>query len=377
MFTLEESTRIAASEPQWAAAKRKEAAIAFLSQPSPSEREEAWRYTLIDNFDINKSISSKSSIISHSPFVIKMEDALKQNKEVLDTIFREKKLNCDKFDFLNAAFWTSGYLVYIPENTNAGFIEIILQSGISRNFIIMGANSSAEILEHIAGGNGLNSNFTEVHAPKDAKLTVHSLHDVADDVNEFSYKRAYIGRNSTVNWNIGQFGGSLNRIKVENFFVGQGAHSQTVGVFSGAGKQHMDLSTNAFHSVPNTSNNIIIKGALKDSASEVYRGMIKIEKGAPSTSSYLSDHAIMLGENAVCNSIPSLMIDNSDVQCSHSASAGQVDEEKMLYMMSRGLSREQAETMIVEGFYVPIINAIPSHAVREKMMDMIRKRILS
>src|SRR3989338_215002 len=377
MFTLEESARIGESEPRWAAAARKESADSFLARALPSEREESWRYTMIDNFNINKFTSSRASVKSQSRFVMAMEDALKQKKELLDTFMKEKNPGLDKFDYLNSAFWTSGYFVHIPENTDASLIEITLQSGISRNFIIMEANSSAEILEHITGGSGLNSNFTEVHAPKDAKVTVHSLHDAADDVSEFSYKRAYIGRNSSVNWNVGQFGGSLNRIKVDNFFVGEGAHSRTVGVFSGAGKQHMDLSTNAFHSVPNTSSNIIVKGAPKGSASEAYRGVIKIEKTAPGTSSYLSDHAIMLGENAVANSIPSLMIDNSEVQCSHSASAGQVDEEKMIYMMSRGLSREQAETMIVEGFYVPVINAIPSIAVREKMTDMIRKRMLS
>ena len=376
MFTLVESARIAASEPQWAALSRKEAAKAFLSCVAPSEREEAWRYTAIDGFDFAGLRSSKAAIKFSSPFVARMEDVIKEKQKMLGAMLSGSKAVPDKLDFLNRSFWTSGYLVVVPDNINAGTIEIGIESGITRNAIMMGANSSAEIIEHVAGGRGLNSNFTEVHAPADAKVTVYSVHDVADAVSEFSYKRAYIGRNSAVNWNVGQFGGLLSRIKVDNFFLGEGAHSNTVCVFSGTGKQHMDLSTNAFHSVPNTSNNIIVRGALKDGASEVYRGMIKIEKTAPGTSSYLSDHAIMLGENAVANSIPSLMIDNSEVQCSHSASTGQVDEEKMLYLMSRGLSKEQSEAMIVEGFYAPIINAIPSPAIREKMMGMIRKRLL-
>jgi len=119
-----------------------------------------------------------------------------------------------------------------------------------------------------------------------------------------------------------------------------------------------------------------IKGALKDSASHVYRGLIKIEKAAKNTSSYLSDHALALSKNASANSIPSLMIDNNDVKCGHSASVGNVDEEKLLYIMSRGLDRKSAENLIVEGFFSHMIASVPSEKMRSEFSRIVRERIL-
>lgn len=360
-------------EAEWLVEARKSALEKF-QESRLSEKEEPWRYTHIDGFDFTGRLSSSGSLSFKGKFVTSLKDALKS--ELIKNMLAQPKPGSDKIDFFNEAFWTDGYYVNVPDNTDAGVIEISIASGITRNIVILGRNSTAELVENIHSGSGLNANSLEIRSGENSKANVYSFHNVSDDVEDFSYKRAFIGKNSSLNWNIGQFGGKLSRIKVDNHFAAEGANSAVIALFAGSGNQHLDLSTNAFHTVPNTSNIITVKGALKDNASQVYRGMIKIEKTAPQTSSRLSDHAILLSENAVANSIPSLKIDNNDVRCSHSASVGQVDEEKMLYLMSRGLPRKHAESLIVEGFYSPILNAIPSERVRQQMIETIRKKML-
>ncbi len=133
--------------------------------------------------------------------------------------------------------------------------------------------------------------------------------------------------------------------------------------------------TNAFHRVPNTSNNIFVKGVLKDASSSIYRGLIKIDKVAQQTNSYLSEHSLMIGKEALANSIPSLEIDANDVKASHGSTTGKVDEEQIYYLMSRGLTEKQAERLIIEGFFIPIIEKIPLESVRERITEAVEKKM--
>jgi Fe-S cluster assembly protein SufD len=352
--------------------ERKENMKLFLEKEMPKESEESWRYTYINNFDINKFSSSEAIINMKGNHISELKDSL-ENEEVKKILGRKKE-DADKFDLLNETFWTNGYVVNVPDNTDAGIIEVEIHSGITRNIIIIGKNSKAEVIEHIKDGSGLNSNFLEVHTKQNSKVKITSIHNVSSEVNEFSYKRAFPGKDSEVLWVVGQFGGLLSRIKVDNHFMEEGASSLVTGLFAGSDEQHLDLTTNAFHKAANTTNNIFVKGALRGKSSQVYRGLIHINKNASQTVSNLTDHAIMLSEDATANSIPSLKIDNDDVKCTHSASVGQVDEDKIIYLMSRGLSHKDAESLIVEGFYMPLINSLP--AEKEKFMEIIKKKVL-
>ncbi|MBI5354980.1 MAG: SufD family Fe-S cluster assembly protein, partial [Candidatus Aenigmarchaeota archaeon] len=137
----------------------------------------------------------------------------------------------------------------------------------------------------------------------------------------------------------------------------------------------INVMTNAHHRVPNTSNNINVRGVLKDTSSSIYRGLIKIEKNAQQTNSYLSEHSLMIGKNALANSIPSLEIDANDVKASHGSTTGKIDEEQIFYLMSRGLSRRESERLIIEGFFIPIIEKIPLQEVRERIAAAVTRKM--
>ena len=117
----------------------------------------------------------------------------------------------------------------------------------------------------------------------------------------------------------------------------------------------------------------MVDGILKEESSSVYRGLILIAKEGQKTNSYLANHILKLGDKTLANSIPGLKIDANDVKASHGATVGQVNEEHMFYLMARGLSRKEAENLIVEGFFEPIIQKIPNEEIREKIRAVVNR----
>ena len=165
---------------------------------------------------------------------------------------------------------------------------------------------------------------------------------------------------------VGKFGGKINRLRVDTLFNGPGGNATNLGVMIGKNRQHLDCTTNAYHNVPNTTNDIVANAIMMDNSSSIYRGLIKIAKEAQGTNSFLSNNVLKLSEKAVANSIPALEIDANEVKASHGATIGQIDEEQLFYLRSRGLSQIDAERLIVEGFFEPIIHKITDEKVQEK-----------
>ena len=141
--------------------------------------------------------------------------------------------------------------------------------------------------------------------------------------------------------------------------------------FRGHERQHVDFTINAHHNVPHTYNNVLAKGTVTDKATSVFRGLIKIEKAAQQTDSYLADHTLLLSNDALANSIPSLQIEANDVKASHGATVGQIDEEQLFYLASRGLDRSEAEQLIVSGFFEPLTAKIQDKEFQEKFRQAV------
>ena len=169
-----------------------------------------------------------------------------------------------------------------------------------------------------------------------------------------------------IKWAWGSFGGRINRLHIDTHFNGQGSSSENLGIIIGRKKQHLDCTTNAYHNVANTTNDMMINGIMMDNSSSIYRGLIKIRKEAQGTNSYLSNHMLKLSEKALANSIPALEIDANEVKASHGATVGQIDEEQIFYLRSRGLSLEESERLIAEGFFEPIIHKMENAGIQEK-----------
>jgi Fe-S cluster assembly protein SufD len=140
-------------------------------------------------------------------------------------------------------------------------------------------------------------------------------------------------------------------------------------------RQHFDLHTLQKHLAEQTTSDLFIKSALKDRARSVYQGMIQVAPGAQRTDAYQANRNLLLSETARADSIPGLEILANDVRCTHGATVGTVDPEQMYYLMTRGLPRNDAQRLVVEGFFAPVLDRIPLESVREQLRGVIQAKI--
>lgn len=375
----------------FASDKKKEALVIFKNMQMPKERDEEWRYTAIeklklDNFEPFESKGTinvthlSEDLIEKGVILIDINTALEKYEIARQCFFKSAKAENDKFVALNAAYFDNGIFLYIPKNVEINEpIKVNFNlhgNSILHNIIVVEANSSVDFIEEYSNKENneqLNVCVTKVFTDNDSRINFYHINNWSKDVYNFTNIIGTVERNAAINWVSGCFGGKLNKLRIDTIFAGQGSQCSNLGVFLGRDKEHIDFTTNMYHNVENTTNDVLVDGILKDESSSVYRGLIKIEKKAQKTNSYLANHILKLGDKTLANSIPSLKIDANDVKASHGATVGQINKEHLFYLMARGLSRKEAEEMIVEGFFEPIIQKIPMEELREKIREMVRK----
>ena len=391
-LVTKKSMEINHTQSTFATQRKKEALGIFKSISMPNEKDENWRYTQIEKLKLEnfEPFESKGKIlfalsedlIEKGIILTDVNTALEKYQIACDYYFRNTKIDKDKFVALNAAYFDNGIFLYVPKNieikepikVNFNFDG---KCSILHNIIVVESNSKIDFIEEYSNQETeeeqLNVCVTEVFANSDSKINVYHINNWTKNVYNFTNIVGTLDRNADVNWISGCFGGKLNRLRIDTIFNGQGSQCNNLGVFLGKGKEHIDFTTNAYHKTENTTNDILVDGILKDESTSVYRGLIRIERAAQKTNSYLANHILKIGEKTLANSIPSLKIDANDVKASHGATVGQINEEHLFYLMARGLSRAEAEKMIVEGFFEPVIQKIPLEELREKIRGMVRK----
>ncbi len=371
--------------------KKKLALDTFKSIQMPKEKDEDWRYTQIEKlklenfepFESNGRISAALSedLAEKGVILTDVNTALEKHQIARDYCFRNIKIGKDKFVALNAAYFGNGVFLYVPKNIEIGEpIKINFnfdgKCSILHNIVVVESNSKLDFIEEYSNKEleeeQLNACITEVFANQDSKINFYHVDNWTKNVYNFTNIAGNLERNASINWISGCFGGKLNKLRIDTNFNGQGSQCSNLGIFLGKGREHIDFTTNMYHNAENTTNDVLVDGILKDESSSVYRGLIKIEKQAQKTNSYLANHILKMGDKTLANSIPSLKIDANDVKASHGATVGQIDEEHLFYLMARGLSRAEAERLIVEGFFEPVIQKIPLEELRERIRGMVR-----
>ena len=376
------------------AKSRKEDALeAFNSIPMPNEKGEDWRYTEIEKLKLENFAPFESAVKisatelsenlkNHGVILTDINSALEKYPAALNYFFKSCKPDKDKFAALTAAHFSSGIFLYVPKNvelTEPIRVNFDMEgtNSILHNLVVAESNTQLDFIEQYTNketaGEQLNVCVTEVFANTNSKINFYHINNWTNNVYNLTNIIGTADRNAAINWISGCFGGKLNRIRIDTNFNGQGSNCSNIGIFLGKGKEHIDFTTNAYHNAENTTNDILVDGILKDESSSVYRGLIKISKEGQKTNSYLANHILKLGDKTLANSIPSLKIDANDVKASHGVTVGQIDEEHLFYLMTRGLSRAEAEKLIVEGFFEPVIQKIPSEELKEKIRELVRK----
>jgi Fe-S cluster assembly protein SufD len=292
-----------------------------------------------------------------------------------------------KFAALAGALAQNGVLVYIPRGVivDKPLHSIVWGAGIDMAYIdhlLVWVDEGASLTyvhesasETEAAGQTLHAGVVEILVGDNANLRFVELQSWGDHVWNFSHERAKVGRDANLDWIFGAIGSHLTKNFSELDLVGQGATGRMSGFYFTDGDQHLDHDTQQNHLAPNTTSDLLFKGALRDSSRSVWQGMIYVAPGAQKTDGYQANRNIVLSPHARADSIPGLEIMADDVRCTHGATVGKIDADQVFYLRSRGIPYREAERLIVEGFFDPIMQRIPFEGVRTRFQDAIMEKM--
>jgi len=303
----------------------------------------------------------------------------------------------DYLTALSTALFSAGTVVYVPEGTVADEVTIRtrMNSRALFNYTLVVAedNASVTILERQSTGSGAQgasdasggaasvdgeryySGVVEATAGENASVQYGTLQDLSEETYNYQVKRGHAGRYGTVNWVEGNLGSRLTKTSVETRLVGESSESKIVGAFFGHGDQHFDLASRVWHEAEHTTADLVTRGVLDDSARSVYEGVQNVGREAWDTNSYQRENTLMLSDDSEADASPKLIINNHDTEASHSATVGQVDEEDLFYMTSRSVPPQQATDMLVEGFFVPVLEEVEVEELREDLQRRVAERL--
>jgi len=315
--------------------------------------------TNIHKINLPDELKSKGLVISS------ISDAIENNSELVKKALEASKSEEDRFTALNNAAFNSGIFIHIPRNLIVDkpihFLTCLSEDGhstISRNIIFADESSKATIVQELYSPNIQTQQayleLMNTSLGANAQLDVTTLQMIDQHAVSFSTRRTDLAQDAKVNWYSGLFGSMLSRYKIEYFLNGTGASSNDSEVIFGNNEQSFDIQTNVNHESPSTEGRVVEKSILRNKSKSLFKGMIRIQKNAAKSNSFLSGRSILLDKDAKSDAIPGLEIFTNDVKATHSASVAQIDEEQIFYLKTRCLTKEEAERTIVEGFLEPL-----------------------
>jgi Fe-S cluster assembly protein SufD len=285
---------------------------------------------------------------------------------------------------LSTALFTTGTVVYVPEGVDAEDVTIRTsmnsRSLFNYTLVVTEKNASATILERQDTGDEVEgeryySGIVEVDAGENSYVQYGSLQDFDQQTYNYTVKRGDADTYSTVNWIEGNLGTRLTKTSVSTELNGDASETKIVGAFFGVDDQHFDLDAKVWHQAEHTTADLVTRGVIDDEARSVYEGVQDVGSGAWDTSSYQRENTLMLSDESEADASPKLIINNHDTEASHSATVGQVDRETLFYMQNRGLTEQQATDMLVEGFFVPVLDEVEVDELREDLETRIAERL--
>lgn len=200
---------------------------------------------------------------------------------------------------------------------------------------------------------------TEVEVGDGARLRHVTVQVLGPRAWQVATQASRIGRDGDfVSYNVA-LGGDYTRVRSDSTLAGAGGSSRQLAVFFGAGRQMLDFATVQTHQGKHTTSDLLYKGAVAEGSHSVYRGLIRVEKGASGTNAFQTNRNLVLAEGAHADSVPTLEIEENDVRCSHASAVGPIDEEQRFYLESRGVPTEVADRLIVSGFLDDVLERVP------------------
>lgn len=418
---------IAVAEDSPLASYRNSAWSAFEKTPMPTTRDEAWRRTDLRKMPLerfrlpqaddaatlpavpqellaplisdshggqivltptNTEISLAPELAEKGVIFTDFRTAEKEYPELLQKLIGNLVNAADgKFAALAAALAQNGVLLYVPKGVQVedplhsvlwgpgadlayiSHLIVYIDEGASATYVHEAASPTEE------GAHTFHAGIVEVTVADGANLRFVELQSWGKHVWNFSHERANIGKDANFDWIFGAIGSRLTKNFSDLDLTGVGANGRMSGFYFADGTQHLDHDTQQNHLVPHTSSDLLFKGALKEEGRSVWQGMVYVAPGAQKTDGYQANRNLILSDTARADSIPGLEISANDVRCSHGSTIGKIDPEPLFYLLSRGIPQHEAERLIVEGFFDPIMQRIPFEGVRNRFQKAISEKL--
>lgn len=300
-----------------------------------------------------------------------MDTALQLYPELVRQYFMKcVPMHDHKFAALHGAVWSGGTFIHIPAGVN---VDQPLQAYFRMNakgmgqfehtLIIVEAGAQGNYIEGCSAAKyetpSIHAGLVEVFVKEGARFRYSSVENWSRNTYNLNTKRAIVEKNGIMEWVGGNLGSGCTMLYPCSILKGEGSHADHLGIaFANAG-QIQDTGAKVIHAAPNTTSKVVMKSLSKGGGKSVYRGLLKILKGAKGAKSQVRCDALILDDHSISDTIPDMQIAENDVSIGHEATVGKISEEQLFYAMSRGLSEDEAMGMIVNGFIEPIVKAMP------------------
>lgn len=276
----------------------------------------------------------------------------------------------NKFAALNSAVWSGGSFIYVPKGVKIEFplqayfrINAENMGQFERTLIIVDEGAQIHYVEGCTAPmystESLHSAVVEIMVKKHGRCRYTTIQNWANNIYNLVTKRAMAYENSVMEWVDGNLGSRLTMKYPAVYMMEPGARGEILSIAFASAGQHQDAGAKVVHCAPNTSSQIISKSISKNGGRASYRGLVKVESGAKHSKSSVVCDALILDPKSRSDTYPYIEVDEDEVTIGHEASVSRINEEQLFYLMSRGMSEQEASTMIVNGFIEPLVKELP------------------
>jgi Fe-S cluster assembly protein SufD len=386
------ATATRTTEPDWLKELRERGRSRFEEQPVPHHKQKGWEFTDMSRFDpeafpvvgaggldaqparpavveagdhpsllaVDGTVEVGAGSLPEGLTLTTLAEAANDHAEVVRAHLGELVLGADKFAAQNTMTWNHGAFVRVA--AGARIEEPIVITAIQatagampwRSLIVVEDGAEATVVEqYLSADDELEGYFnpvTEIVVGERASVNYLCVQDLSERSWILGSQRASVARDASLHWVGLGLGSGQGKLRMETDITGKGASARVTGAYVGQGSQHLDYDTTQEHAAPHTTSDLAFRGILRDRATAVWSGMIKVDPDAQRTDAFQESRNLLLSDGAHADAIPGLEIEANDVRCTHAATIARLDAEQVFYLMSRGLTRGEAERLLVGGF---------------------------
>jgi len=415
-FTHDTAARV--QGPDWLAARRAAALERFDDTGLPTEAEEIWRYSRISELDLDLytpvqgepeagvpggAVDAIDAVGARAGLVVtrngrvahvELDEALAgQGVELGDLLAAPDgddlfgsvaASSTDPFTELATGFVTGGALVRVPAGVAVAdpivvvhWVDVDGGAVFPRTVVVLGEGAEGTVIERYQSPDvsAFVDPVIELDVADAARLRYASVQDFGPRVWQVAYQASRVGRDAELTSTAVALGGDYARLRIDARLDRQGGTSRLMAVYFGAGSAMHDFRTLQDHDAPQTTSDLLFKGAVAGTARGVYSGIIRVQPKARGTNAFQTNRNLVLSEGAGAESVPTLEIETDDVRCSHASAVGPIDEEQRYYLESRGVPPDVAERLIVLGFFSEVLERLPSQPLAARLRERLAVRL--